>query len=107
MPQAQVPPVRRRGGISAEPVSEEDATNYVKKVRIRVKINIHIIKKKNTNEKYTHFFTHRYGYTFSVLLFLYVRENIPFTRRSLTLSRILKIAAECVRGDNMRIHNFH
>lgn len=26
----QVP--RRRGGISAEPVSEEDATNYVKKV---------------------------------------------------------------------------
>lgn len=32
MPQAQVPPVRRRGGISAEPVSEEDATSYVKKV---------------------------------------------------------------------------
>lgn len=32
MPQSQVPPVRRRGGISAEPVSEEDATNYVKKV---------------------------------------------------------------------------
>lgn len=25
-------PVRRRGGISAEPVSEEDATSYVKKV---------------------------------------------------------------------------
>lgn len=32
MPQSQVPPVRRRGGISAEPVSEEDAANYVKKV---------------------------------------------------------------------------
>lgn len=32
MPQVQVPPVRRRGGISAEPVSEEDATSYVKKV---------------------------------------------------------------------------
>lgn len=32
MPQSQVPPVRRRGGISAEPVTEEDATNYVKKV---------------------------------------------------------------------------
>lgn len=26
-------PVRRRGGISAEPVTEEDATSYVKKVR--------------------------------------------------------------------------
>lgn len=25
-------PARRRGGISAEPVSEEDATSYVKKV---------------------------------------------------------------------------
>lgn len=33
MPQTAVPPVRRRGGISAEPVSEEDATSYVKKVR--------------------------------------------------------------------------
>lgn len=32
MPHVQVPPVRRRGGISAEPVSEEDATSYVKKV---------------------------------------------------------------------------
>lgn len=32
MPQSQVPPVRRRGGISAEPVTEEDAANYVKKV---------------------------------------------------------------------------
>lgn len=32
MPQSQAPPVRRRGGISAEPVSEEDATSYVKKV---------------------------------------------------------------------------
>lgn len=32
MPQVMVPPVRRRGGISAEPVSEEDATSYVKKV---------------------------------------------------------------------------
>lgn len=28
----QGPQVRRRGGISAEPVSEEDATSYVKKV---------------------------------------------------------------------------
>lgn len=37
MPQVQVPPVRRRGGISAEPVSEEDATSYVKKVcKVRV-----------------------------------------------------------------------
>lgn len=33
MPQSQVPPVRRRGGISAEPVTEEDATSYVKKVK--------------------------------------------------------------------------
>ncbi|XP_075164495.1 protein kinase, cAMP-dependent, regulatory subunit type 1 isoform X2 [Haematobia irritans] len=32
MPQTAAPPVRRRGGISAEPVSEEDATSYVKKV---------------------------------------------------------------------------
>lgn len=32
MPQSQAPPVRRRGGISAEPVTEEDATSYVKKV---------------------------------------------------------------------------
>ncbi|XP_055308665.1 cAMP-dependent protein kinase type I regulatory subunit isoform X2 [Sitodiplosis mosellana] len=32
MPQSHVPPVRRRGGISAEPVTEEDATSYVKKV---------------------------------------------------------------------------
>uniref|UniRef100_A0A182MVN0 Cyclic nucleotide-binding domain-containing protein n=1 Tax=Anopheles culicifacies TaxID=139723 RepID=A0A182MVN0_9DIPT len=32
MPQTAVPPVRRRGGISAEPVTEEDATSYVKKV---------------------------------------------------------------------------
>lgn len=32
MPQSQVPPVRRRGGISAEPVTEDDATSYVKKV---------------------------------------------------------------------------
>lgn len=32
MPQTAAPPVRRRGGISAEPVTEEDATNYVKKV---------------------------------------------------------------------------
>lgn len=32
MPHSQVPPVRRRGGISAEPVTEEDATSYVKKV---------------------------------------------------------------------------
>lgn len=32
MPQSQVPPVRRRGGVSAEPVTEEDAANYVKKV---------------------------------------------------------------------------
>lgn len=33
MPQTTVPPVRRRGAISAEPVTEEDATGYVKKVR--------------------------------------------------------------------------
>lgn len=32
MPQVQVPAVRRRGAVSAEPVSEEDATSYVKKV---------------------------------------------------------------------------
>ncbi|XP_046404424.1 cAMP-dependent protein kinase type I regulatory subunit isoform X2 [Ischnura elegans] len=34
LPPSQVPsqPVRRRGGISAEPVTEEDATSYVKKV---------------------------------------------------------------------------
>lgn len=32
MPQTAAPPVRRRGGISAEPVTEEDATSYVKKV---------------------------------------------------------------------------
>uniref|UniRef100_A0A1B0DH77 Uncharacterized protein n=1 Tax=Phlebotomus papatasi TaxID=29031 RepID=A0A1B0DH77_PHLPP len=31
MPQSTAPPVRRRGGISAEPVTEEDATSYVKK----------------------------------------------------------------------------
>lgn len=32
MPQTAAPPVRRRGGISAEPVTEEDATSYVKRV---------------------------------------------------------------------------
>lgn len=32
MPHTTAPPVRRRGGISAEPVTEEDATSYVKKV---------------------------------------------------------------------------
>lgn len=32
MPQTAAPPVRRRGAISAEPVTEEDATGYVKKV---------------------------------------------------------------------------
>ncbi|XP_067643282.1 cAMP-dependent protein kinase type I regulatory subunit isoform X2 [Eurosta solidaginis] len=32
MPHTAAPPVRRRGGISAEPVTEEDATSYVKKV---------------------------------------------------------------------------
>ncbi|XP_055370808.1 cAMP-dependent protein kinase type I regulatory subunit [Condylostylus longicornis] len=32
MPQQTAPSVRRRGGISAEPVTEEDATSYVKKV---------------------------------------------------------------------------
>lgn len=31
-PSASQPPVKRRGGISAEPVTEEDATSYVKKV---------------------------------------------------------------------------
>lgn len=51
MPQSQVPPVRRRGGISAEPVTEEDATSYVKKVIclnrtisvFRVAVNTYII----------------------------------------------------------------
>ena len=32
MPPTSQPPVRRRGAFSAEPVSEEDATSYVKKV---------------------------------------------------------------------------
>lgn len=32
MPAHTQQPVRRRGGISAEPVTEEDATSYVKKV---------------------------------------------------------------------------
>ncbi|CAG9804609.1 unnamed protein product [Chironomus riparius] len=32
MPPTSVPPVRRRGAFSAEPVTEEDATSYVKKV---------------------------------------------------------------------------
>jgi len=32
LPSAAQQPARRRGGISAEPVSEEDATSYVKKV---------------------------------------------------------------------------
>jgi cAMP-dependent protein kinase regulator len=32
LPSAVQQPARRRGGISAEPVSEEDATSYVKKV---------------------------------------------------------------------------
>ena len=31
-------PARRRGGISAEPVTEEDATSYVKKVRYHTHI---------------------------------------------------------------------
>lgn len=34
MPPTSAPPsVRRRGAFSAEPVTEEDATSYVKKVR--------------------------------------------------------------------------
>ena len=32
LPNHSQQPVRRRGGISAEPVTEEDATSYVKKV---------------------------------------------------------------------------
>lgn len=32
MPPTSQPPVRRRGAFSAEPVTEEDATSYVKKV---------------------------------------------------------------------------
>lgn len=32
MPPTSAPPVRRRGAFSAEPVTEEDATSYVKKV---------------------------------------------------------------------------
>lgn len=34
MPPTSAPPVRRRGAFSAEPVTEEDATSYVKKVYI-------------------------------------------------------------------------
>lgn len=41
MPPSSVPPVRRRGAFSAEPVSEEDATSYVKKVKL---INLHALK---------------------------------------------------------------
>lgn len=33
MPPSQAPQVRRRGAFSAEPMTEEDATSYVKKVR--------------------------------------------------------------------------
>lgn len=32
LPQPAAQPARRRGGISAEPVTEEDAASYVKKV---------------------------------------------------------------------------
>jgi hypothetical protein len=42
MPQTTAPPVRRRGGISAEPVSEEDATSYVKKVGVIVDHSIRV-----------------------------------------------------------------
>lgn len=45
MPQSAVPPVRRRGGISAEPVSEEDATSYVKKVSLHLKCSFEIFLK--------------------------------------------------------------
>lgn len=36
MPPTSAPPVRRRGAFSAEPVTEEDATSYVKKVSQKV-----------------------------------------------------------------------
>lgn len=38
MPPHSVPQVRRRGAFSAEPVTEEDATSYVKKVRFALVI---------------------------------------------------------------------
>lgn len=38
LPSSVQQPARRRGGISAEPVTEEDATSYVKKVIILVNI---------------------------------------------------------------------
>ena len=34
LPSNIVQPVRRRGAISAEPINEEDAATYVKKVKI-------------------------------------------------------------------------
>ena len=38
MPPSQAPQVRRRGAFSAEPMTEEDATSYVKKVRSKFNI---------------------------------------------------------------------
>lgn len=53
MPHVQVPPVRRRGGISAEPVSEEDATSYVKKVVSSMLIRFPISLYMKPREKHT------------------------------------------------------
>lgn len=41
MPPSQAPQVRRRGAFSAEPMTEEDATSYVKKVRIDLAVHGH------------------------------------------------------------------
>ena len=40
LPSNIVQPVRRRGAISAEPINEEDAATYVKKVKISADIDI-------------------------------------------------------------------
>ena len=40
LPSNIVQPVRRRGAISAEPINEEDAATYVKKVKISGDIDI-------------------------------------------------------------------
>ena len=34
MPAGMQQPLRRRGAVSAEPINEEDAATYVKKVRV-------------------------------------------------------------------------
>ena len=40
LPSNIVQPVRRRGAISAEPINEEDAATYVKKVKISADIDL-------------------------------------------------------------------